>query len=276
MVARDDTRLLEHQPSRWYSTNMVGIPADLVGSAAFNTHPQTLHIAGTREANASLFRLLDAATDQQDAADRFAHYMDSVFGLEKPDPALPRPPQRRFRASYLKLLQGWGFDANSAPGAVLKGWVESRFGITPIFHKAPLARFPSLAWTEYLEAKFHSRFHNNCINMQLDVLFEFCQWSCTRFGHARKQTLWRGTNNIEEQILAGSLRERRCAMRLNNLVSFSQSAQRAGEFGDWVLKTEVPASKMLFFPGLLNDKVLNAEGEVLAIGGIFDVEARYA
>ena len=35
-------------------------------------------------------------------------------------------------ASYLKLLQGWGLDSNSAAGAVLKGWVESRFGIVPV------------------------------------------------------------------------------------------------------------------------------------------------
>ena len=45
----------------------------------------------------------------------------------------------------LVLLQGWGLDANGPAGAVLKGWVESRFGIVPIFHKAPLQRFPSAA-----------------------------------------------------------------------------------------------------------------------------------
>lgn len=275
MAARDDTPLLEHQPSRWYSTNMVGVPADLLGSVAFNAHPQPLHIAGTREANAGLFRLLGDASDQADAADRFAHYMDAVFGLEKPDPAQPRPAERRFRASYLKLLQGWGFDANSAPGAVLKGWVESRFGMTPSFHKAVLDRYPSPAWTGYLEEKFNSRFHNNCINMQLDVLYEYCQWSLTRFGHAPARTLWRGTNHMEEQILGGSLRSRECIMRLNNLVSFSLDAERASEFGDWVLTTAVPACKLLFFPGLLNDRVLNAEGEALVIGGLYRVEARY-
>ncbi|WP_341674831.1 NAD(+)--dinitrogen-reductase ADP-D-ribosyltransferase [Niveibacterium sp. SC-1] len=275
MVLHDDAVPREHQPSRWYSTNLVGVPAEILGSVAFNAYPQAMHVAGTREANAGLFRLLDAARDQADAADRFAHYMDAVFGLEKPDPGLPRPRERRFRASYLKLLQGWGFDANSPQGAVLKGWVESRFGLTPYFHKAPLERYPSPAWTNYLEEKFGSRFHNNCINMQLDVLYEFCQWSRARFGHPPSQTLWRGTNKLEEQILEGSLRDRRCTMRLNNLVSFSLSAERAGEFGDWVLKAEIPGSKMLFFPGLLNDAVLNAEGEVLVIGGAYVVEIRY-
>jgi NAD+---dinitrogen-reductase ADP-D-ribosyltransferase len=201
--------------------------------------------------------------------------MDTVFGLEKPDPAAPRPKERRFRASYLKLLQGWGFDANNPQGAVLKGWVESRFGITPSFHKAALERYPSPAWTGYLEEKFNSRFHNNCINMQLDVLYEFCQWSLVRFSHPPKQTLWRGTTHTEEQIIDGSLRRRSCTVRLNNLVSFSLNTERASEFGDWVLQTEVPACKLLFFPGLLNDRVLNAEGEVLVIGGHYRVEARY-
>ena len=201
--------------------------------------------------------------------------MDAVFGLEKPDPAAPRPKERRFRASYLKLLQGWGFDANNPQGAVLKGWVESRFGITPSFHKDVLERYPSPAWTGYLEEKFNSRFHNNCINMQLDVLFEFCQWSLVRFAHPPKRTLWRGTNHMEEQIIDGSLRQRSCTMRLNNLVSFSLNGERAGEFGDWVLQAEVPACKLLFFPGLLNDRVLNAEGEALVIGGHYRVEAHY-
>lgn len=276
MAVRENALFCEDQPSRWYSTNMVGVPADIVASTAFNDHPVPLRIAGTREANAGLFRLLESAVDQQDAADRFAHYMDAVFGLEKPDPAAPRPKERRFRASYLKLIQGWGFDANSPQGAVLKGWVESRFGITPSFHKAVLARYPSPAWTAYLEEKFNSRFHNNCINMQLDVLYEFSQWSLARFAHPHQRTLWRGTNHVEEQILEGSLRSRNAVMRLNNLVSFSLDAERASEFGDWVLKTEVPACRLLFFPGLLNDRVLNAEGEALVIGGLFRVEVRYA
>jgi len=275
MAARDNAKLLEAQPSRWYSTNLVGIPADLIASVEFNTYPQPLSIGGAREANAGLFRLLADAVDQADAADRFAHYMDAVFGLEKPDPTEPRPKERRFRASYLKLLQGWGFDSNSPQGAVLKGWVESRFGITPSFHKSALERYPSPSWTGYLEEKFNSRFHNNCINMQLDVLYEFCQWSLVRFAHPGKQILWRGTNHMEEQILSGSLRQRECITRLNNLVSFSLDAERASEFGDWVLKSEIPSCKMLFFPGLLNDRVLNAEGEALVIGGLYRVEARY-
>lgn len=262
---------------RWYTTNFVGIPAAILASTPFNAHPQPLSIHGTRESHTSLFRLLDNCTSQAHAADVFAHYMDMVFGLEKPDPAAPRPTGRRFRASYLKLLQGWGFDSNNPQGAVLKGWVESRFGLVPSFHKAPLQRFPSPAWATYLEEKMGSRFHNNSINMQLDVLYEYGQWSIRRFrtiGPAFVR-LWRGTNNCEEQIVEGSLRERDCVVRMNNLVSFSLSPERADEFGDWMLEVVVPACKLLFFPGLLNDRVLNGEGELVAIGGDYRAKARY-
>lgn len=262
--------------SRWYSTNLIGIPTALLASTEFNQQPHSITIHGTREAHPSLFRLLNEhGHSQEEAAEVFVHYMDMVFGLEKPDPNAPRPKDRRFHASYLKLLQGWGFDSNSAQGAVLKGWVESRFGLVPTFHKEPLQRFPSPSWMVYLEEKMGSRFHNNCINMQLDALYEYCQWSLLRFGKAGLVRLWRGTNSCEEQIVEGKLRDRVCVMRMNNLLSFSQSAERASEFGDWVLETEIPTCKLLFFPGLLNDRVLNGEGEALVIGGLFQVKASY-
>lgn len=267
----------QEDPSRWYSTNLIGLPTRLFASTAFNAHPQAITIHGTRETHPGLFRLLERCTTQSDAAEIFEHYMELQFGLGKPAADDSAAERRRFKTSYLKLLQGWGFDSNNAQGAVLKGWVESRFGMVPIYHKAALGRFPSPAWTGYLEEKVNSRFHNNCINLQLDVLYEYCQWSIQHFGAPGPQLirLWRGTNHCEEQLLEGSLRQRDCVLRLNNLVSFSLSRERAEEFGDWTLETDVPAVKLLFFPGLLCDRVLNGEGEVLAIGGNYKVHARY-
>jgi NAD+--dinitrogen-reductase ADP-D-ribosyltransferase len=261
-------------PLQWYCGNLVGIPATILASPQFNRNPAQMTIHGTRESHTGLFRLLANCTSQADAADVFEHYMDLQFGHNLPqddDPATPR----RFSTSYIELLRGWGFDSNSPQGAVLKGWVESRFGLIPTFHKAPLGRFPSPAWVGYLEEKASSRFHNNGINFQLDALYEYCQWSLRKFGFPGRKTLdlWRGTNNCEEQVVDGNLRERHCTMRLNNLVSFSVSMERAEEFGDWILKTEVPLSKLLFFPGLLADPVLNSEGEYIVIGGIYAVRA---
>ena len=274
------------QPHRWYATNLVGVPARLLASTAFNANPFPLSIAGTREAHAGLFALLDGSQDLNEAREMFVHYLLIAFGLRKPEPheisTMGVAEQRRWRSSWRKLLQGWGMDANGPAGAVLKGWVESRFGLVPGFHKAPLARFPSPAWVAYLEEKSASRYHNNNIHQQLDLLYEFCQWALRRFPLAgsasseRHLRLWRGSTRCEEQLIDGRLQHRRCTMRLNNLVSFSLSREDAACFGDWIFEVQMPASKVLVFPGLLPGQVLQGEQEVLALGGDYKVLARYA
>lgn len=266
-------------PARWYTTNLVGVPAPVLASTAFNARPQPLRIAGARASSTGLFALLERCADVDEARAVFAHYMAVAFGLFRPAPGTAAVDQtRRWRASYLKLLQGWGLDSNGAAGAVLKGWAESRFGLVPVFHKAPLARFPSPAWLAYLEEKAGSRFHNNNIYQQLDLLFEFCQWTLARFrllGDGAHVELWRGSQRCEEQVVAGSLRARRCVVRLNNLVSFSRTREEAECFGDWVLRAEVPLAKLLYVPGLLDTAALRGEAEVLALGGDYEVEAHY-
>ena len=262
----------ESEPRQWYSTNLVGVPAGVLASAAFNVHPQALHVAGARECNAGLFALLERARDVAEARAVFAHYMMLAFGLDRAEP-------RRWRASYLKLLQGWGLDSNGPAGAVLKGWVESRFGLVPAYHKAPLGRFPSPAWVGYLEEKAGSRWHNNSIWQQLDLLYEFCQWMLARWLHAEGPPwlrLWRGSGHAEEQVVQGSLRQRHCTVRLNNLVSFSVDRESATCFGDWIFEARVPTCKLVVVPGLLDTRSLQGEAEVLAIGGDYHVEARYA
>jgi NAD+--dinitrogen-reductase ADP-D-ribosyltransferase len=254
------------------------VPAALIGSTAFNRHPVALAIHGTRESARGLFDLLDASADLAECAGIFRHFMEIAFGLT-PDPAARQRSERlRWRASYRKLLEGWGFDANSPQGAVLKGWVESRFGLVPTFHRAPLGRFPSPAWVTYIEEKMVSRFHGNCINLQLDLLYEFCQWCVRRFGVPARGELpvWRGVDSLDEhRVVEGSLRERRGVVHLNNLVSFSLSREHAGRFGDWILATGVPLQKLVFFPGLLGRSLLAGEGEVIALGGQYEVDVAY-
>lgn len=272
------------QPSRWYATNLVGVPAPLLASTAFNAHPAPLRIAGVCESHPGLFSLLESSHDLVEAHDMFVHYLSIAFGLRKPEAhelsSLGRAEQRRWRSSWRKLLQGWGMDANGPAGAVLKGWVESRFGLVPSFHKAPLARFPSPAWVAYLQEKAASRYNNNNIHQQLDLLFEFCQWALRRYTPLPTTTpqhlrLWRGSNRCEEQILAGTLQSRHCTVRLNNIVSFSLSPEEASCFGDWVFEVQVPICKVLVFPNLLPGQVLQGEQEVIALGGDYEVMARY-
>jgi NAD+--dinitrogen-reductase ADP-D-ribosyltransferase len=267
-------------PAPWHSTNLVGVPAALLASTAFQAHPVALQIAGARAGQRGLFALLERAHDAAEARALFAHTMQLTFGLQRLSAEAPPPEQRRWRTSYLKLLQGWGLEANGAAGAVLKGWVESRFGLVPGYHKAPLARFPSPAWVAYLEDKASARWNNNSIWQQLDLLFEFCQWMLARFrllsgSNGRHATLWRGSTRVEEQLVAGSLRQRHCIVRLNNIVSFATTREQAECFGDWVFEARVPLAKLLVVPGLLEGHPLQGEGEVIALGGDYAVQARY-
>ena len=283
-MALDDDLELD-QPHRWYATNLVGVPAPLLASTVFNASPVPLAIAGSREAHSGLFALLERSQGLNEARDMFVHYLDIAFGLRKPEThelsSLGAAEQRRWRSSWRKLLQGWGMDSNGAAGAVLKGWVESRFGLVPSYHKAALRRFPSPAWVSYLQEKAASRYNNNNIHQQLDLLFEFCQWALRRYPPLPTTTpqhlrLWRGSNRCEEQILSGSLQSRHCTVRLNNIVSFSLSQEEASCFGDWVFEVQVPSCKVIVFPDLLPGQLMQGEQEVLALGGDYDVVARYA
>ncbi|CAL1240557.1 NAD(+)--dinitrogen-reductase ADP-D-ribosyltransferase [Candidatus Methylocalor cossyra] len=259
-----------------HSTNLVGIPTGLLASTAFNEHPLPLHISGTREANYGLFARLRESRDPGEAAAIFQDYMYVLFGLHG-EPKADRGGPRRFRSSYLKLLRGWGFDANNPQGAVLKGWVESRFGLFPTFHKAPLTRFGSPAWITYIEEKMSSRFHNNSINLQLDLLYEFCQWVSARFARPARRhlVLYRGENRFDEQRLIGPREGRWLTVRFNNLVSFTAHRETACEFGDYILEVRVPVVKILFFDQLLPQHPLQGEWEYLVIGGDYRVRADY-
>lgn len=273
MTESEPKHAANEDPERWYCTNMVGLPVGLIGSTAFNRCRRRIAIHGTRETHPGLFHLLAQSDSQTAASEVFEHYMLVEFGL---DPGIHQPSASRRRAtSYVDLLRGWGVDSNCAKAAVLKGWVESRFGLVPIFHKQRLGLFPSPGWVAYLQEKTDIRFHNNCIYQQFDLLYEYCQWSIRHFKAPgpRFVRLWRGTNNVEEQLIEGEARGRNCTVRLNNLVSFSASKERADEFGDWVLETEIPTVKLLFFPGLLRGHVLDHEGEFLVIGGNYKVRA---
>jgi NAD+--dinitrogen-reductase ADP-D-ribosyltransferase len=66
--------------------------------------------------------------------------------------------------------------------------------------------------------------------------------------------------------------KRRYLLRLNNLNSFTSDFERAWEFGSRVLQTEVPLAKIFFSGDLLPSSLLKGEGELLVIGGEFEVQ----
>lgn len=244
---------------------------------AFNDNPVPLHIAGVREMNPGLFEMLAQSQDLGDAGTAFTCYMAALFGIDPEQQLRDGRGRRRFRSSFLDLVKGWSFDSNGAEGAVLKGWVESRFGLFPTFHQEPIRRIASPAWTTYVEQKMSSRFHNNAIYVQLDLLYEFCQWTLSHFSASGSThvTLYRGVNDFDEHQIVQRLDKRHCIIRLNNLTSFTSDRSIADCFGDTILTVRVPVPKILFFNRLLATHLLKSEGEYLVVGGEYRVTASY-
>lgn len=259
-----------------HSTNLVGLSTAYLADVAFNEAPRSLNISGVREMNGPLFEMLDLASDLTEAGDAFANYMMAMFGIDAEQREIRGGP-RRFRSSWLRLIKGWGYDASSPEGAVLKGWVESRFGIFPTWHKGLLTRIGSDVWATYVEEKMSSRFHNNSIMTQLDLLYEFCQWALARFAAPglTHLTLHRGINDFDEHPMTHRLDKRRVIMRLNGLTSFSADREIADCFGDIILTARVPVQKILFFNTLMTTHPLKGEGEYLVIGGDYEVDTAY-
>ncbi|MGO9487380.1 MAG: NAD(+)--dinitrogen-reductase ADP-D-ribosyltransferase [Rhodomicrobium sp.] len=259
-----------------HATNLVGRPSDLLASCDFNSDPAPLCIWGVREMNRSLFDMLAQAGDLREAGEAFSVYMLAMFGID-PEQQEKAGKGRRFRSSFLRLIKGWGFDSNGPEGAVLKGWVESRFGICPSYHKQVIEGVSTDAWTTYVEEKMSSRFHNNAIWVQLDLLFEFCQWAIERFAFPGQThvMLFRGINAFDEHRIVERTDKRTAVIRLNNLTSFSSDRDIASCFGDTILTAQVPLCKIVFFNGLLSSHPLKGEGEYLAIGGEYRVQAEY-
>lgn len=260
---------------RGHSTNLIGLSSAFIASHSFNENPQPLHIAGTRETASGLFEKLNEQSLCSECGRIFQDYMEVVFGFEVEqrmhDDHLGR---RRYRNSYLKLIQGWGLDSNNAQGAVLKGWAESRFGLFPIFHKQHLDSFLGKPWMTYLEEKMNSRYHNNCIFMQLDLLYEYCQWVIARF-HFPAEThkrLYRGVDTLDEPLLIEDSDKQHKIVRFNNIVSFTDRRSIASEFGAYILEVEVPMVKVVFFNELLPHHALRGEAEYLVIGGDYRVK----
>lgn len=257
-----------------HSTNLVGLSTQFLADVAFNANPVPTHISGVREMNGGLFEMLDLAADLAEAGEAFQTYMMAMFGIDlEQREQREAPGRRRFRSSYLRLIKGWGYDSNAPEGAVLKGWVESRFGIFPTFHKQRLLRQSPDAWSVYVTEKMSSRFHNNSILSQLDLLYEFCQWALARFVSPEEShiTLYRGINGYDEHPIRQQIDRRTVVMRLNSLSSFTADRDIADCFGDIILTARVPRQKILFFNTLMTSHPLKGEGEFLVIGGDYEL-----
>lgn len=254
------------------SFNCCNLPPWIIASRHFNDNPQRLEIQGVREANRFLFDRLAGIASQEERATIFNDFMSVKFQLhnwqEQTDLA-----RRSLKNSYLRFLRGWMMDSNSIEGAVLKRWVESRIGIPPTYHRAPIAGIQSEDYFNYSVDVMKGSARTNAIHSQLDLLYEYCQFEIFRkYPRTLSITLFRGTHGASEHKLLEQVDKRRQIVRLNNLISFTSDEERAWEFGSTVWRAQVPLCKVFFFNDLLPGSIMKGEGEYMVIGGEYLVQ----
>jgi len=249
------------------ATNRVAEPAWVIASESFSGIPGSLEIAGVRHANRRLFEILRTIEDPERRGTVFHEYLTVRFALHHWD-QYEGSARSSLRNSYIRFLNGWGRDSNGVEGAVLKGWVQSRFGISPTYHRGVLPLSDGEDDLRYALDRVKGSARTNAIHSQLDLMYEFCQYEIARrWPGETLRRLYRGTNDQEEHPLIGSGDARRACFRLNNLVSFTSDRERAWEFGSTVWESEVVLAKVVFFAGLLPASLLQGESEYLVIGG---------
>jgi len=253
--------------------NLCNLPPWAIASRHFNGRPQSLEIQGVRRANRLLFERLASLDAPEERGALFHDYMDVTFQLHQWEREASVMGRKSLKNSYLRFLRGWMFDSNSLEGAVLKGWVESRLGLPPTFHCEAIDSVHSEAYYRYTVGRMKGSARTSAILAQFDVLYEFVQEELRRLlpqeTHLR---LYRGINDFSEHRIIEELGKNRCLVRLNNLNSFTTDFERAWEFGTRVLEAEVPLVKIFFRGDLLPRTLLKGEGEVMVIGGEYEVK----
>ena len=253
--------------------NRCNLPAAILGSLTFQQHPVALKLDGVEALHHALFARLAGLGDSAERAAVFMAHMNAAFSLEHPEEAgyNATRPYGRAKASYLKVLRGWAFDADGREGAVLKGWVESRFGLLPRHHGGPIRDFSGPVYRHYLEQRSGGLYNTNSLEAQFDLLYSFAQHELTlRWPATTHLSLYRGVNRLGSYEDLGETGPNRRVVLLNSLNSFTSERERACEFGDHILTAQVPLAKVLFFNGLLPGK-LCGEAEFGVIGGVYEV-----
>jgi len=260
------------------SLNRCNLSPWIIGSEEFQANPLPLEIDGARTTDARLFRRLEEIADPA-ARSRFFHdYVSVKFGLDEAisqqADGKPHPMH-----GYVYFLRSWGADSNGHAGAVLKAWVESRFGILATYHNGRLADNAD-ARSAFIIDRMRGSSKSMGVLMQLDLLYTFCQDELRRrFPGERWLKLYRGTHDPEEYAIHtptggnANRSKRQALVQLNNLSSFTSDPEVAWEFGSSVWEVTVPLAKIVFFSGLLPKSLLTGESEHLVLGGYYNVQS---
>jgi NAD+--dinitrogen-reductase ADP-D-ribosyltransferase len=253
--------------------NRCSLPADILGGLSYQRHPVPLALDGVIELHKALFQRMDREADPTERAGLFMRHMAAEFSFDCPEEAgfSKTSPRARAKANYLRMVRGWAFDADGREGAVLKGWVESRFGLLPRHHGGPIRDLSGETYRRYLEQRSKGLYSSNGIEAQLDLLYTYCQYELGRQRPGERHiTLYRGVNRLADHETLSEMRQGRGILLMNSLTSFTPSRERADEFGDYILEVEVPLAKVFFFHRLLPG-ILKGEEEYVVIGGVYEV-----
>lgn len=259
--------------------NRCSLSPRFIGSEEFQADPQPIDIDGARITDSWLFRRLEEISEPEERGRIFHDYTCVKFSLEeKVRSRTGGKPGRVY--SYIHLLRAWGADSNGPAGAVLKAWVESRFGLLATYHHGRLADDPA-AREAFRVDRMRGAARAIGVLMQLDLLYTFCQDELRRRlpGH-RWKTLYRGTHDPEEYVIREPAASRSASahelalVQLNNLSSFTSDPEVAWEFGSHAWEARVPLAKIVFFSGLLPRSCLAGESEHLVLGGFYRIRPR--
>ncbi len=253
--------------------NHCSLPASILGSLSYQRHPVPLALDGVVELHKALFKRMDEESDPAERGGLFLRLMAAEFSLDHPEEAgfSRTSPRARARANYLRMVRGWAFDADGIEGAVLKGWVESRFGLLPRHHGGPIRDLSGETYRRYLEQRSKGLYGTNSMEAQLDLLYTYCQYELGRQRPGQTHIeLYRGVNQLADHEVLSEMQQGRGVILMNSLTSFTPSRERADEFGDLVLCVQIPLAKIFFFQKLLPD-MLKGEEEYVAIGGVYEV-----
>ena len=254
--------------------NRCNLPAVILGSLSFQSHPAALCIDGIYELHKELFEALNNIQAHEQRAEYFMDYMIVHFRLHKlEDVGLIRgDTNKRTKADYLHIFRGWLFDADSREAAVLKSWIESRFGLVTRYHKGELANHSGSNYQAYLYERSSGLYATNALEAQIDLLYSYCQYELAlKYNKTQQLHLYRGVNRIDSYEILQRQDKHQAIVLLNNLNSFTSNRERADEFGDYIVETDVPWQKILFYSNLLPG-MFSGEEEMLVIGGIYKVK----
>lgn len=254
--------------------NRCNLPPVILGGLNFQENPVPLRLDGVFPFHAKLFAMLDSLPDAATRAAQFVDYMTVHFCLEAPEEAGGEVAQHRTKADYARMLRGWFFDSDGREAAVIKGWVESRFGLRTRFHKGRLHVGNDVADHRFAFERAKGVYGTHALDAQLDLLYAYAQYELALAAETHL-TLYRGVNAIDDFDILERTSKREATVVLNAMNSFTRNPERASEFGDNVLEARIPREKVFCTSDLLPGR-LKGENEVMVIGGAYRVRLSWA